>query len=444
MWATSRPSSAGGFGPAPRSRVRSSSGGPRAQGTRNERTSARASVERRATAVVNGLRDPPSPPRDIPPTNDVDALEQALVVSIRTAGLKPGRENQLVDEATRLRRRRKAWLEELEIVFREWVGHANLLWELHKQEVSKLNDSRRERERQHARSLANLKERLEEERERTRAAVVDEREASKAQLRAAQEAQELWAKAHRDESAAAAKREIARTTARLRRDAEQHVSSVKETLEAAYADRMAAALEKSEESAALLSTAQKKAFRLEASTRRLEAQLAEAAERNRRMEHLSQTRNAAVKELKEDLEKRARRLARRLEEDKDSHEKEREAHASELLTVKAQWKEELRAVDERVRSIVGVKDQARIAIERLTEGLKSSRQRAETAEALLEELQRGICPSLVPGSGSHRHSPNHRDSRNNSSRSQHSHHHQHGRYHSDSFSRPVYSHEGTH
>lgn len=53
-----------------------------------------------------------------------------------------------------------------------------------------------------------------------------------------------------------------RTTARLRRDAEQHASSVKETLEAAYADRMAAALEKSEESAALLSTAQKKAFRL--------------------------------------------------------------------------------------------------------------------------------------------------------------------------------------
>lgn len=69
----------------------------------------------------------------------------------------------------------------------QWVGHANLLWELHKQEVSKLNDSRRERERQHARSVANLKERLEEERERTRAAVVEEREASKAQLRAAQE-----------------------------------------------------------------------------------------------------------------------------------------------------------------------------------------------------------------------------------------------------------------
>ncbi|CAM9202174.1 unnamed protein product [Ectocarpus fasciculatus] len=436
-WATSRPSSAGEFGPVPRSRVRSSSSGPPAQGTRNGRARPKASVERRAIAVVNGLREPPSPPRDIPPTNDVDALEQALVVSIRTAGLKPGRENQLVDEATRLRRRRKSWLEEAEIVFREWVAHASLLWELHKQEVSKLNDSRRERERQHARSLASLKEQLEEERERTRAAVVEEREASKAQLRAAQEAQELWAKAHRDESAAAAKREIARTTARLRRDAEQHASSVKETLEAAYGDRMATALEQSEESAALSSTAQKKAFRLEATTRRLEAQLAEAAERNRRMEHLSQTQNAATKELKEDLEKRARRSARRLEEDQASHEKEREAHASELLTVKAQWKEELRTVDERVRSIVGVKDQA---IERLTEGLKSSRQRAETAEALLEELQRGICPPLGPGSGAHRHSAPHGDSGNISSgRSQHSYHHQQGRYQSDFSSRPVHS-----
>lgn len=78
------------------------------------------------------------------------------------------------------------------------------------------------------------------------------------------------------------------------------------------------------------------------------------------------------------------------------------------------------------------------AIERLTEGLKSSRQRAETAEALLEELQRGICPPLGPGSGAHRHSAPHGDSGNNSSsRSQHSYHHQHGRYQSDFSSRPV-------
>lgn len=53
-----------------------------------------------------------------------------------------------------------------------------------------------------------------------------------------------------------------RTTARLRRDAEQHARSVKETLEAEYADRMAAALEQSEEAVALSSTAQKKAARL--------------------------------------------------------------------------------------------------------------------------------------------------------------------------------------
>lgn len=49
-----------------------------------------------------------------------------------------------------------------------------------------------------------------------------------------------------------------------------------------------------------------------------------------------QTQNTAVKELKEDLENRARRLARRLDEDNASHEKEREAHAVELLAVKAQ------------------------------------------------------------------------------------------------------------
>lgn len=36
------------------------------------------------------------------------------------------------------------------------------------------------------------------------------------------------------------------------------------------------------------------------------------------------------------------------------------------------------------------------AIERLAEGLENSRKRAETAEALLEELQRGICPSIAP------------------------------------------------
>ena len=69
----------------------------------------------------------------------------------------------------------------------KWIGHANLLWELHKQEVAKFNDSKRAGEKQHARSLARLKKELEEERERIYAAVSDERDASVAQLREAQE-----------------------------------------------------------------------------------------------------------------------------------------------------------------------------------------------------------------------------------------------------------------
>lgn len=56
-----------------------------------ERSKPKTSVERIAHQVVEGLKEPPTPPRDIPSTTDVDALEQALVVSIRTAGLKPGR-----------------------------------------------------------------------------------------------------------------------------------------------------------------------------------------------------------------------------------------------------------------------------------------------------------------------------------------------------------------
>lgn len=70
----------------------------------------------------------------------------------------------------------------------QWIGHANLLWELHKQELAKFNDSRRAREKQHARSLANMKKEIEDERERVYAAVSDERDASVAQLRMAQEA----------------------------------------------------------------------------------------------------------------------------------------------------------------------------------------------------------------------------------------------------------------
>lgn len=51
----------------------------------------KTSVQRIAHQMVEGLKEPPTPPRDIPSTADVEALEQALVVSIRTAGLKPGR-----------------------------------------------------------------------------------------------------------------------------------------------------------------------------------------------------------------------------------------------------------------------------------------------------------------------------------------------------------------
>lgn len=60
-------------------------------GLRGERTKPRTSVERVANAVVEGLKEPPSPPRSFPSTTDVDALEQALVTSIRGAGLKLGR-----------------------------------------------------------------------------------------------------------------------------------------------------------------------------------------------------------------------------------------------------------------------------------------------------------------------------------------------------------------
>lgn len=68
------------------------------------------------------------------------------------------------------------------------MGHASLLWELHEQELSKLNNGRREKERRHAKSLALVTMQLEDERERGCAAAAQERDAAGAQLRAAQEA----------------------------------------------------------------------------------------------------------------------------------------------------------------------------------------------------------------------------------------------------------------
>ncbi|CAM9256624.1 unnamed protein product, partial [Laminaria digitata] len=394
-----RPSSGGGFVPA--SRANSRSGGPAVladasgYGRRRLRTSSSAGT--RKPLIDCTLKPPPSPPRGVPPCADIDALEQALQISIRTAGLKPGRENQLADEATRLRRRRKGWLEETEKVIREWAGHAGLLWELHEQELSRLNDDRREKNRQHARTVAVLTKQLGEEREHGGAAAAQERDAAAAQLRAAQEAHELWKKAHQEEIGAAAQLEIVRTTARLRRDADQHAQSIKETLEAEHAARLSSAIEQSEESAAVACAAQERATRLECVTRRLKAQLAEAAERTRRIECLSQTQREALGEVKVDLEKRAQRLARRLEEERASKDQDRIAHESAMVAVRAQWKEELRMVDDRVRIVVTVKDQAS-SRPRDCCCASVARQRAEMAGALLEELQRGICPGVSPHS----------------------------------------------
>lgn len=69
----------------------------------------------------------------------------------------------------------------------QWAGHAGLLWELHEQELSRLSDDRREKNRQHARTLAVLTKQLAEEREHGGAAAAQERDAAAAQLRAAQE-----------------------------------------------------------------------------------------------------------------------------------------------------------------------------------------------------------------------------------------------------------------
>lgn len=84
-----RPSSGGGVVPASRRKARSSGGPPAV--TACEQRRPKTSFQRIAHQMVEGLKEPPTPPRDIPSTADVDALEQALVVSIRTAGLKPGR-----------------------------------------------------------------------------------------------------------------------------------------------------------------------------------------------------------------------------------------------------------------------------------------------------------------------------------------------------------------
>lgn len=55
---------------------------------------------------------------------------------------------------------------------------------------------------------------------------------------------------------------LPRATARLRRDAEQHARSVKETLEAEYAEKIASTVDQSEEAEARASAAEKKATRL--------------------------------------------------------------------------------------------------------------------------------------------------------------------------------------
>ena len=51
---------------------------------------------------------------------------------------------------------------------------------------------------------------------------------------------------------------------------------------------------------------------------------------------LGQTQREAVGEVKVDLEKRAQRLARRLEEEQVSKDEERIAHESAMLAVRAQ------------------------------------------------------------------------------------------------------------
>lgn len=69
----------------------------------------------------------------------------------------------------------------------KWVTHASLIWELHERELSKLADDRREGEKRHARSLAQLTKQLTEDQERVCTAATNEREAAAVQLRAAQE-----------------------------------------------------------------------------------------------------------------------------------------------------------------------------------------------------------------------------------------------------------------
>lgn len=101
-WAV-RPSTGGSVGASScvlEPKIRSHDGGnsQRAQTavaplTRRRRNARMAQSSTAATtaAATARLKPPPSPPREPPSCADIDALEDALIVSIRTAGLKPGR-----------------------------------------------------------------------------------------------------------------------------------------------------------------------------------------------------------------------------------------------------------------------------------------------------------------------------------------------------------------
>ncbi|CAM9510294.1 unnamed protein product, partial [Discosporangium mesarthrocarpum] len=172
--------------------------------------SRRAQGQLRSPGSPRPVLQPPSPPEKPPPWDEIESLEGALVLGIQTAGLKPGREKQLVEEAKKLHKKRKAWVEASGKLFRQWAEHAHLLWELHKKELTRLGQARQLWERDNTRRISQLMKHMDDERQRGVMALAEERRAAEAQIRAMKEAQQIWKNNHREETTAAMERELAR------------------------------------------------------------------------------------------------------------------------------------------------------------------------------------------------------------------------------------------
>mmetsp|Transcript_47098 Transcript_47098/g.56968 ORF Transcript_47098/g.56968 Transcript_47098/m.56968 type:complete len:432 (-) Transcript_47098:239-1534(-) len=320
----------------------------------------------------------PTPPATGAITNDTSPLHAQLKRDIRTAGLRKGRENALIDRVDDLIHTYKTLLSQKDSVVRQWTVHADAVkQDCHNRlrtesrqlrEVTAERDAARERADDVAAALETLKRRIERVKDECRETIANERKECAATVRKELETRDEESRRHCRVALERAEERFRDAKRRYESEALQELNQIRNENETLKAE-----LEKSKGE---LQKAHGRVHDLERRNETIQNKIRSATETSR-----------AAAATREENEKIRRDCEARVSDVRIEMKRTTMKHAKEMAALWERKRDELHTVETRVKRVVEAMAEKVAAAE---DKASKAEARARRAEGFIEEIEGGF------------------------------------------------------